>query len=123
MRTHKGWGRNQSLCLEVCSNGGVEVGFLTHPLNSFSSRDLPSQDSIIKLQEEQEKTGLKLGLDVVTGDTMSPEAEGVWDNTCVKRQSIHLSTVLATQLLLVDEIMKAGKKMGKESMRASEDEP
>ena len=54
---------------------------------------------------------------------MSPEAEGVWDNTCVKRQSIHLSTVLATQLLLVDEIMKAGKKMGKESMRASEDEP
>lgn len=96
---------------------------MTHPLNSFSSRDLPSQDSIIKLQEEQEKTGLKLGLDVVTGDTMSPEAEGVWDNTCVKRQSIHLSTVLATQLLLVDEIMKAGKKMGKESMRASEDEP
>lgn len=80
------------------------------------------QDSIIKLQEEQEKTGLKLGLDVVTGDTMSPEAEGVWDNTCVKRQSIHLSTVLATQLLLVDEIMKAGKKMGKDVMRASEDE-
>jgi len=74
------------------------------------------QDSIIKLQEEQEKTGLKLGLDVVTGETMSPEAEGVWDNCNVKRQSIHLSTVLATQLLLVDEIMKAGKKMGKDAM-------
>ena len=73
------------------------------------------QESIIKLQEEQEKTGLALGLDVVTGDTMSPEAEGVWDNAGVKRQSVHLSTVLATQLLLVDEIMKAGKKMGKQA--------
>ena len=76
------------------------------------------QDSIIKLQEEQVASGAKLGLDVVTGDTMSPEAEGVWDNVCVKRQYIHLSTVLATQLLLVDEIMRAGKKMGKDVMRA-----
>ena len=40
---------------------------------------------------------MALGLDVVTGDTMSPEAEGVWDNAGVKRQSIHLSTVLATK--------------------------
>jgi len=78
------------------------------------------QDSIIKMQEDQEKTGQKLGLDVVTGDTMSPEAEGIWDNYRVKRQSIHLSTVLATQLLLVDEIMKAGKKMGKDAMAAAE---
>ena len=53
---------------------------------------------------------MALGLDVVTGDTMSPEAEGVWDNAGVKRQSIHLSTVLATQLLLVDEIKKMGKQ-------------
>mmetsp|Transcript_46743 Transcript_46743/g.94284 ORF Transcript_46743/g.94284 Transcript_46743/m.94284 type:complete len:543 (-) Transcript_46743:258-1886(-) len=80
------------------------------------------QDSIIKLQEEQERTGQKLGLDVVTGETMSPEAEGVWDNSNVKRQSIHLSTILATQLLLVDEIMKAGKKMGKDAMQPKDDE-
>ena len=32
----------------------------------------------------------------------------------MKRQYIHLSTALATQLLLVDEVMRAGKKMGKE---------
>ena len=73
------------------------------------------------MQEEQERTGQKVGLDVVTGDTMSPEAEGIWDNSNVKRQSIHLSTVLATQLLLVDEIMKAGKKMGKDVMAENDD--
>lgn len=78
------------------------------------------QDSIIKLQEEQERTGQKVGLDVVTGDVMSPEANGIWDNCRVKRQSIQLSTVLASQLLLVDEIMKAGKKMGKDAMKQAE---
>ncbi len=38
----------------------------------------------------------------------------VYDNYCVKRQMINICPVLAEQLLLVDEIMKAGKKMGAE---------
>lgn len=71
------------------------------------------QDSIIKLEEEHIKSGAAVGLDLITGDVMLPEAEGVWDNYRVKRQYIHLSTMLATQLLLVDEVMRAGKKMGK----------
>ena len=44
---------------------------------------------------------------------MIPADEGVWDNVRVKRQCLHLSTVLASQLLLVDEVMRAGKQMGK----------
>jgi len=44
---------------------------------------------------------------------MVPADEGVWDNVRVKRQCLHLSTVLANQLLLVDEVMRAGKNMGK----------
>ena len=31
----------------------------------------------------------------------------------MKKQILNLSTVLASQLLLVDEVMKAGKAMGK----------
>ena len=38
---------------------------------------------------------------------------GVWDSYIVKKQTLNLSTVLASQLLLVDEVMKAGKAMGK----------
>uniref|UniRef100_A0A7S2BN96 T-complex protein 1 subunit zeta n=1 Tax=Florenciella parvula TaxID=236787 RepID=A0A7S2BN96_9STRA len=72
------------------------------------------QDSIIALQEEHEKAGAAIGLDLVTGECILPAAEGIWDNYRVKRQYIHLSTALATQLLLVDEVMRAGKKMGKE---------
>ena len=35
------------------------------------------------------------------------------DNYIVKRQFLHLSTILASQLLLVDEVIRAGKNMGK----------
>jgi T-complex protein 1 subunit zeta len=52
-------------------------------------------------------------LDVSTGAAMLPQDEGIWDNVRVKRQSVYLSTVLASQLLLVDEVMRAGKQMGK----------
>lgn len=44
------------------------------------------------------------------------------DNHRVKRQSLHLATVLATQLLLVDEVMRAGKQMGKQPNPADMEE-
>ena len=57
---------------------------------------------------------MAVGLNCQTGKPMLPEQEGVWDNVRVKRQSLYLSTVLANQLLLVDEVMRAGKQMGKQ---------
>jgi len=78
------------------------------------------QDSILKLTDERETSGLSVGLDCESGEPMIPEDEGIWDNVRVKRQSLYLSTVLANQLLLVDEVMKAGKQMGK---RPEENDP
>jgi len=75
------------------------------------------QDSLIKVQDEQRKAGggaVAVGLDLMTGEPMLPDQEGIWDNYRVKRQFLHLSTVLASQLLLVDEVMRAGKAMGKQ---------
>ena len=50
-----------------------------------------------------------MGLDVTSGQPMLPEAQGVWDNFRVKKQMLSLGTVLASQLLLVDEILRAGR--------------
>jgi len=69
-------------------------------------------DTIIKLQEERASSGAAIGLDVESGDPILPESEGIWDNYRVKRQFLQLSTVIASQLLLVDEVMRAGRKMG-----------
>ena len=68
-------------------------------------------DTIISLQEELESAGdgVQVGLDCLTGEPMLPAQEGVWDIARVKMQSIQLSTVIASQLLLVDELMRAGR--------------
>ena len=72
------------------------------------------QDTLLKLQEEHASSKMLVGLDTKTGGAILPSDEGIWDNVRVKRQSLYLSTVLASQLLLVDEVMRAGKQMGKQ---------
>jgi len=70
------------------------------------------QDTLIKLQEafrENEAQGNPVGLNVTTGEPMFPSQIGVWDNYHVKKSVFQLSTVLASQLLLVDEMMRAGR--------------
>ena len=65
---------------------------------------------------------MKGGIDVLTGKAMLPSIEGVWDTYRVKRQFIQLSTVIASQLLLVDEVMSAGRNMGGNAPAAAEDD-
>jgi len=43
---------------------------------------------------------------------MMPEKVGVFDNYCVKKQFLSLGTMIAVKLLLVDEVLSAGRKMG-----------
>jgi T-complex protein 1 subunit zeta len=71
---------------------------------SQANSGLDVQDAVLTMQEEHESSGEAVGLDIITGEPMLPAQEGIFDNFRVKRQSIHLSTVLATQLLLVDEV-------------------
>ena len=78
------------------------------------------QEALLELQDERKETGMAVGFNCQTGKPMLPEQEGVWDNVRVKRQSLYLSTVLANQLLLVDEVMRAGKQMGKQSQPGPE---
>jgi len=67
-------------------------------------------DVIVTLQEEYAKGNI-VGLDLQTGEALSPATEGIWDNYRVLRQLLNSCSVIATQLLLVDEIMRAGKNM------------
>ena len=73
---------------------------------------LDSQDVLLKLIGEYERNMVPVGVDLVTGDAISPGMEGIYDNYCVKKQMLSLAPVLAQQLLLVDEVMRAGKQMG-----------
>ncbi len=67
------------------------------------------QDTLIRLQEELRTSTKAVGLDLSTGGPMHPETFGIWDNFRVKRQFLELANGLASQLLLVDEVMRAGR--------------
>jgi len=69
---------------------------------------LDPQEAIVKLQQDYAGTEEPVGLDIKTGDAIIPLNDGIVDNFRVKKQLLHSSTVIATNLLLVDEIMRAG---------------
>ncbi|XP_001367940.4 T-complex protein 1 subunit zeta-2 isoform X2 [Monodelphis domestica] len=66
------------------------------------------QETLVKIQAEHAETGKLFGIDLNTGAPILPEESGIWDNYCVKKQLLHSCTVIATNILLVDEIMRAG---------------
>ncbi len=67
-----------------------------------------AQDTIVKLQEEDRLNPEPVGLDLSTGEAMKPIDMGVFDNYIVKKQILNSCSIIASNLLLVDEIMRAG---------------
>jgi len=52
---------------------------------------------------------------VLTGEPLPAAVSSIWDNYIVKRQFLNIAPVLAQQLLLVDEVMRAGKQMRRQA--------
>lgn len=73
---------------------------------------MPLQDTIIALQDEHSQ-GNVVGIDISTGDPMDPTVLGIYDNYLVKKQIIQSAPIVASQLLLVDEVIRAGMNMRK----------
>lgn len=75
------------------------------------------QDVMIKLLTQYNSTNksgsttdkiVPVGLDLASGEPINPVDSGIYDNYRVKRQLIYSCTSIACNLLLVDEIMRAG---------------
>jgi T-complex protein 1 subunit zeta len=80
---------------------------LVIPKTLASNAGLDPMDALINVQDAQ-MAGMLAGLDVSTGEACSPVDLGIYDNYRVKKQLIHSAGIIASQLLLVDEIMRAG---------------
>ncbi|KAF3840992.1 hypothetical protein F7725_006854 [Dissostichus mawsoni] len=76
------------------------------------------QETLLKLQTEYKESGQCVGVDLSTGEPMVAGEAGVWDNYSVKKQLLHSCTVIASNILLVDEIMRAGMSSLKEEAAA-----
>ncbi|KAJ0042843.1 hypothetical protein Pint_18798 [Pistacia integerrima] len=94
---------------------GVEAfadALLVVPKTLAENAGLDTQDVIIALKAEHDR-GNVVGLNQHSGDPFDPQMEGIFDNYSVKRQIINSGPVIASQLLLVDEVIRAGRNMRK----------
>eukprot|EP01065_Artemidia_motanka_P032195 TRINITY_DN39230_c0_g1_i1.p1 TRINITY_DN39230_c0_g1~~TRINITY_DN39230_c0_g1_i1.p1 ORF type:complete len:573 (+),score=213.10 TRINITY_DN39230_c0_g1_i1:75-1721(+) len=84
----------RTLCESACEGGSAAA--LRHKLERVH-------------RENYQKPG-RFGLDLSAATVTDPQADGVYDNFRVKRQQLEAAAVISTQLLLIDEVMKAGSK-------------
>lgn len=96
---------------------GVEVfseALLGIPKSILMNAGQDVQGSIINvILGNKNKKGL-LGVDINTGEALDPILNGIYDNYCVKKSFLTIAPVLVQQLLLVDEIIRAGKQMNRD---------
>ena len=71
------------------------------------SLDVLAKDGILALRRAKRRNMERLTL-ACGGEAMEPKSLGILDNYRVKKQLIHSSTSIATNLILVDEILRAG---------------
>jgi len=83
---------------------------LVIPKTLSENAGLDVTDTVIALLDEVQNG--PVGVDLETGKPCLPHKLGIWDNYSVKKQFIHLGSMIAVKLLLVDEVMRAGRKMG-----------
>ncbi|PHU24952.1 T-complex protein 1 subunit zeta 2 [Capsicum chinense] len=94
---------------------GVEAfanALLVKPKTLAENFVLDTQDVIIALTGEHDK-GNVVGLNQHTGEPVDLQMEGIFDNCSVKRWIVNSGPVIASQLLLVDEVIRAGRNMRK----------
>lgn len=84
---------------------------LVIPRTLAQNSGFDAQETLLKVQEAHVKEKKPYGVDCMTGDPLPSDVQNVWDNYIVKRQFMNIAPVLAQQLLLVDEVMRAGKNM------------
>ncbi|KAL9297532.1 hypothetical protein ACSQ67_023428 [Phaseolus vulgaris] len=85
---------------------------LVVPKTLAENSGLDTQDVIIALTGEHDKGNI-VGLSLNTGEPVDPAMEGIFDNYSVKRQIINSGPVIVSQLLVVDEVIRAGRNMRK----------
>lgn len=90
---------------------GVEAyadALLTIPKTLARNAGYDPMEVLVKLEQEYKRSKQPVGIDLETGEPISPADIGIWDNYRVKKQLIESCTSIAVNLLMVDELMRAG---------------
>ncbi|KAL6450290.1 CCT6 T-complex protein 1 subunit zeta [Candida maltosa Xu316] len=83
------------------------------PKTLAANAGLDQLDTISNCQDEI-IDGHIVGVDLKSGEPMDPTVEGIWDSYRVIRNALSAATGIASNLLLCDELLKAGRSSLKE---------
>ncbi|OBA20606.1 T-complex protein 1 zeta subunit [Metschnikowia bicuspidata var. bicuspidata NRRL YB-4993] len=100
-----------SKSLKGRSKPGVKAfaeALLVVPKTLSTNAGLDSLETLSACQDEIIDDHV-VGIDLASGEPMDPALEGVWDSYRVVRNAILAATGIASNLLLCDELLKAGK--------------
>jgi T-complex protein 1 subunit zeta len=92
--------------IEIFANALLVIPRTLAENGGFDAKELVLQ--AIALQEKEKKP---YGVDVISGKPVASDVAQIFDNYCVKRQLLNLVPALCEQLLLVDEVIRAGKSI------------
>ncbi|ANZ77589.1 BA75_04823T0 [Komagataella pastoris] len=102
---------NESKIAKGRSKVGVKAfadALLTIPKTLATNAGFDALDTLANCQDDL-ADGRVVGVDLNSGEPMDPTVEGIWDSYRVLRNAISSSTGIASNLLLCDELLKAGK--------------
>ncbi|BAM79540.1 chaperonin containing TCP1, subunit 6a [Cyanidioschyzon merolae strain 10D] len=81
---------------------------LVIPKTLAENSGLDAQETVLQMIEAHE-AGRTVGLDAHSGELVEPLGRGIVDCCRPKRHALSLASTITTQLLLVDELLKAGR--------------
>jgi len=79
------WGEKNVKGKEKLGFNAFAEALLIIPKTLAQNSGFDRQDTILKLLDAEKESKVPLGLDLVTGDPMDPQALSIYDNYCVKR--------------------------------------
>lgn len=83
---------------------------LVVPKTLAGNAGLPILETVSEVQDKfNDDSTTLVGVDLDTGKPSNPREAGIWDNYRVIRNSIAAATSIASNLLLCDEILRAGR--------------
>lgn len=93
----------------------LKLALLVIPKTLVKNSGYDALDVLALCQDELvEEEGRIVGVDLNVGDSCDPTIEGIWDSYRVIRNAIAGATGIASNLLLCDELLRAGRSTLKE---------
>ncbi|AET39251.1 chaperonin-containing T-complex subunit CCT6 Ecym_4174 [Eremothecium cymbalariae DBVPG len=98
---------------------GIEAfaeGLLVVPKTLVKNSGYDALDVLALCQDELDEDESRIvGVDLKAGDSCDPTIEGIWDSYRVIRNAINSANGIASNLLLCDELLRAGRSTLKET--------